>query len=231
MMPNLQNRKNILVLGDSHTLCFCNNTNPEISYRLAYTVKSVGGATAQGSVNPNSKSNALQKFTKSLQTTDLHTNVCLQLGEVDCGFVIWYRAHKHGITIQNQLETSLHNYQKFIHETVEKKYSPADIILLSATLPTIKDNTDPSILKGARSEVIASQLERTNLTLEYNDRLQNICKINGYNWVSVVRETLNSRTGIVDDYWLNIDPKDHHLNPILIGPLYEKKILEVLGYS
>ena len=84
----------ILVLGDSHSNVF------NLS-KKDFLVEFIGGATAQGSVNPNSKTNSLNIFTEKLKTLDLSkiSNVIIMLGEVDCGFVIWYRHKKHNISI------------------------------------------------------------------------------------------------------------------------------------
>ena len=51
----------ILVLGDSHSEIFnyCNKKQKNIHFEVVI----VGGATAQGSVNPNSTTNALSIFT------------------------------------------------------------------------------------------------------------------------------------------------------------------------
>jgi hypothetical protein len=60
--------KNILVLGDSQAKVFsyCNKkTNKTI-----FDVVQVGGATAIGSVNPNSKTNALNIFTGKLKKSN-----------------------------------------------------------------------------------------------------------------------------------------------------------------
>jgi hypothetical protein len=50
----------ILVLGDSHAeiFNFCNTKQKKYNFEVI----SVGGATAQGSVNPNSNTNALNIF-------------------------------------------------------------------------------------------------------------------------------------------------------------------------
>ena len=55
----------ILVLGDSHSLVFshCNKMQKIVQF----TVVSVNGATAQGVVNPNSRTDALNHFRKTLK--------------------------------------------------------------------------------------------------------------------------------------------------------------------
>ena len=51
----------------------------------------VTGSSAQGVVNPNSKTNALPIFRDILsKNAESHTHCMTMLGEVDCGHVIWY---------------------------------------------------------------------------------------------------------------------------------------------
>ncbi len=94
----------ILVLGDSHCDIFryCNIKQNDIYF----DVHNVGGATAQGSVNPNSNTNALNIFRNKIHKinkTD-YKYVIINLGEVDCGFVIWYRKKKYNISTEEQLK-------------------------------------------------------------------------------------------------------------------------------
>ena len=209
----------ILALGDSHILCF-----RKAYSNIKYTITAIPGATAQGAVNPNSKTNALKEFTKSLKSHLTNDYVCVQLGEVDCGFLIWYRAKKHNISIEDQLQNSLSNYEQFLKNTLNTYYKNEKILVLSAPLPTIEDNTNPKFLTGARSTVTVSLRERTDLTIEYNTRLSNICKTNNYIWIDITSDILNKKTKLVDEKWKNLNPYDHHLNPDMIWKLYEQKI-------
>lgn len=54
----------ILCCGDSHTSVFnyCNSRQND----FVFDVCEVGGATAQGAVNPNSRTNALNIFSKRI---------------------------------------------------------------------------------------------------------------------------------------------------------------------
>ena len=101
------------------------------------------------------------------------------LGEVDCGFVIWYRKKKYNDSIKSQLERSSNNYFQFLKQEVEK-YFPSENILVCCVVPlTIQENTDKSFLKGARTEVTETQLERAKLTETYNHYLSKICRKRG----------------------------------------------------
>jgi hypothetical protein len=67
-----------------------------------------------GMANPNSKTNALIYFNKKLKTMSRNDYYVFVLGEVDCGFLIFYRAKKYNISINSQLNLSIYNYQKFL---------------------------------------------------------------------------------------------------------------------
>ena len=219
---------NILILGDSHTRYFQARTNS----RFKYTVCTVAGATAQGAVNPNSKTNALALFESHLKENTRHDYVCTMLGEVDCGFVIWYRASKHKVSIDSQIERSIANYADFLNK-VASYYNPDRIIVLSAPLPTIKDNTNPNILSGARKEVTTPLGERTRLTHTYNEKLKQLCNKNGYKWIDVTKELLDPKTQVLHDKWRHPDPTDHHLNDKLAKKVYEIEMEKIIwsGYS
>ena len=103
----------ILVLGDSHADIYFNELKKKLFPNLI--IRAVGGATTQGLVNPNSKTDALGEFKKSLKDFGKITSHCIiLLGEVDCGFVIWYRQQKYNDSIKNQFNRSLNNYFEFI---------------------------------------------------------------------------------------------------------------------
>ena len=83
------------VFGDSHTEVFQHiHSNSLIPY-CTFKVIMVGGATAQGMRNPNSKTNALNVFRQELNSVHPKSKLIFLLGEVDTGFVIWYRAKKY----------------------------------------------------------------------------------------------------------------------------------------
>jgi hypothetical protein len=153
----ITNANKILLLGDSHAHVFklADKSSPDLS--ISHCI--VTGSSAQGAVNPHSKTNALPIFRNILaKNAESYSHCMTMLGEVDCGFVIWYRKKKYNDSIKNQLERSLNNYFQFLKGEVEK-YFPTDHMLICCVVPpTIQDNTDKRFLKGARTEVTASQL-------------------------------------------------------------------------
>ena len=90
----------ICVLGDSHSkvFTFC-NTN-----KFKFNVKAVGGATAQGCVNPNSKSNALEIYKQHIKKSNKYDKIIIMLGEVDCGYLVWVRSKRYNISVESQID-------------------------------------------------------------------------------------------------------------------------------
>ena len=202
----------ILVLGDSHSEVFnyCNTKQD----KMHFAVIVVGGATAQGSVNPNSNTNALNIFKEKLNDIK-HNNyeyIIINLGEVDCGFVMWYRKNKYNISIEDQLLITTDNLFNFIKLEILHYFKSSKIIINGSVLPTIKDNTDTKYLVGARSTINASQIDRTILTIKYNNILKKRSFVNGYNYMDITNYILDHATGVVNDTFLNQCIYNHHLN-------------------
>ncbi len=198
------------MLGDSHSKVFnyINYRYPFFKYRFDITL--VKGATAQGMMNPNSKTNSLQVFTDKIESIkDKSSKLLFLLGEVDTGFVIWFRAAKYNETIEFQLERSLNNYFEFIDKVLKAGFK--DITILSAPLPTIKDGQDWGEIALARKEITSTQLERTNLTITYNNRLQEFAANRRLKFINMDPYLLNQKTGLVDESFINKDRYDHHL--------------------
>lgn len=209
----------ILCIGDSHVNMFLPFQKlPTILPGSQWTIKSVAGATAMGLVNPNSKTQALPVFRQVLAgVSNKQTLVVMQLGEVDCGFVIWYRANKYGLDIQSQLHQSLSNYFGFVQDDVVGQ-GFCKIVICSATLPTIQDNCDWGEVATARRDVKATLLERTALTVIYNQQLKQFCDSNGFYYLNMEKHTLDPRTGVVKKKFLNPNRNDHHLNLTQLFP-------------
>ena len=86
----ISNSNKILLLGDSHAHVFKLVDNAAPDFSISHCI--VTGSSAQVAVNPHSKTNALPIFRDVLlKNAESHTHCMTMLGEVDCGFVIWYR--------------------------------------------------------------------------------------------------------------------------------------------
>jgi len=201
-------RKKILIIGDSHSLVF-NSLRMRIKLaRYNMKVCSVGGATASGLENPNSKTQAYPIF-KSFYDQEHSTahRIIVNLGEVDTGFVIWYRAMKYGASENEMLDIAVKNYQTFLRKVNKDR----NLICISTPLPTIGDDLVVGEVANKRKEISATQLDRTRLTLEFNKRIKNFCHLENVNYVDLDAFSI-SPDGTVNKELLNTNPFDHHYN-------------------
>lgn len=181
-----------------------------------------------GLANPRSQTNAATIFSAYLlKNVRRRDQVLFCLGEVDCGFVIWYRALKHSADIEQQFELSFRNYTGLLDQARSRC---AMLIVMSVPLPTIVDGQDWGDVASARREVISSQLERTALTVRYNSLLKEYCERNGAKFMDLERETIDPLTGLVKAEYLNPDPLDHHLDREKLASLVTCKLRE-LGFT
>lgn len=227
-------KKTIHCIGDSHTKAFEYAT---INYRWKKTrfkLLIVPGATALGLVNPNSKTDAFALYRNYIKTVPKHNTLLFCLGEVDCGFVIWYRAKKYKQSINEQFHQSLSNYKTFIDEIEKQGYK--SIIILSTPLPTIIDGQEWGDIAKLRKEqlnrkdITASLKERTELTVQYNKELNIFCEMKGYSFLNIEADTLDRNTGVVKKTYRNSDPLDHHLDHNQISFLLIKQ-LRAIGFN
>jgi len=172
----------------------------------------VGGATAVGMRNPKSQTNALATFRKSLENLDRATIIIIQLGEVDCGFVIWYRAKKYFETVDQQLAESISSHLDFAKSVLDMGFKR--VILTSATLPTIKDDHPWGEIADLRREIATPIADRTALTHQYNAALRAGAARLGMGYADIGAAVLDPVTGIIRDDFRHPNPKNHHIHPV-----------------
>ncbi|MGZ5056774.1 MAG: SGNH/GDSL hydrolase family protein [Methylobacter sp.] len=194
----------ILVLGDSHSPVFNHPLFKEKFPDRFFNVLTVIGATASGLENPNSKTQAYPIFREAVKQTAAK-QVIVMLGEVDTGFVIWYRAQKYGDSVAAMMDKAIASYSRFLSELKTR----FDVVCISTPLPTIQDGNDWGDIANARREVTASQVDRTALTLEFNRIMQGFCLQNGIRHVMLDDVSLGEG-GIVKAELLNSDRSNHH---------------------
>lgn len=194
----------ILVLGDSHTPIFNHPLFREKFPNLFFNVLTVIGATASGLENPNSTTQAYPVFREAVSQTTAK-QIIVMLGEVDTGFVIWYRAQKYQESVATMMDKAVASYSRFLAE-LNLRF---EVVCISTPLPTIQDNNDWGDIANSRREVAASQAERTALTLEFNRIMQGFCQQNGISYIMLDDLSLGDG-GIVKAELLNSDCNDHH---------------------
>lgn len=117
----------------------------------------LGGATAVGLRHPTSTTQSLQGYRSALLPFRRAVIPIFQLSEVDCGFVIWVRAQRFAESVQQQLEQSLTAYIQLLIEIRNAGYQ--DLLVTSATLPTIMDGQLNGKVSHLRREVKAYDSE------------------------------------------------------------------------
>lgn len=178
----------------------------EWSYRNGYLTApskfiTVPGATAVGLRNPNSSTNAIEIFKSRSLPAKFEFLPALQLGEIDCGFVIWYRSEKYGESIQKQLDESVKAYFNFVETLLDGGYPR--VVITAATLPTIRDGQDWG---GNRKSSQGSQSysQRPN---RFDDRLQCAsCHEGKALWYPIYRHFRNDDRQINWVHWQKIPP-------------------------
>jgi hypothetical protein len=186
--------------------------------------KMVGGATAIGLRHPTSKTEALKVFRSALFPFAPDVIPIFQLGEVDCGFVIWLRSQRYRESIQDQLNQSLDAYMRFLIEVRDGGYS--NLVVSSAMLPTIKDGQLDGQVAAIRREVEATQEERTDMTLIYNRRLSDLCRSEGLRFLDFTPDLLDPATRLIRESYRNEQIDDHHLHTERTGKLWVRRVLE-----
>ncbi|WP_424362795.1 hypothetical protein [Methylocystis parvus] len=212
------------IVGDSHIRAFRHASNVGlINSPCVFT--EVGGATAVGLRNPNALTDAVSVFRASLLPRATGARPVIHLGEVDCGFVIWYRAKKYSESIDSQFEQSIAGYIGFVDELLGDGYST--VVISGATLPTILDGQDWGEVANARREVTATLVQRTELTLAYNERLRAAADLRSLPFIDISHSTLDEKTKVVAERFRNPDPTDHHLDPVEAGALWAMELNRV----
>lgn len=212
----------ILVLGDSHALVFYHWLFDLHFPHHIFEICAVNGATVSGLENPNSKTQARPIFERTIQKHLANTYILL-LGEVDTGFVIWYRAQKYQTSPEEMLNLAIENYKHLI----QYLRSRGNVIVISAPLPTIPDQNPCGEIANLRKEIKATQHERTQLTLAFNRRVAQICASAGAHFVDLDSSSLGEN-GLVKKELLNPDPCDHHYNLSVHARLLIEKLRPLL---
>lgn len=215
-------------LGDSHAEIFGLIEEEGVLKRTRLNSCVVPGATAIGMANPNSKTKALTVFRNYLKKISKKEAVLLLLGEVDCGYLIWYRAQEKKYEFEEQYQLSLGNYIKLIEWVVDQGFM--SIIVCEAPLPTILDGQDWGEVANMRKNVKATIHQRTALTRRYNQEIKNFCNERSIKFISYEKNILDPNKIIIMDLYKSKDPLNHHLDAEMFSVIMVDK-LKKLGYK
>ena len=213
----------ILVLGDSHAIVFKQWQFILGFPKKHFSVCSVGGATASGLENPNSKTQTYKIFTKALQFRN-YKKIIIMLGEVDTGFVIWYRAQKYGVEVAEMFMQTVTKYADFLSELSTKTDK---IIVISTPLPTIKDGAEWGEVANLRKEVKTTKQERTKLTIKFNKAIERYCLHAGLVFINLDQKCL-TKTGSLKADLKSKNPRDHHYDQHNYSLLLIKSLRDIV---
>lgn len=202
--------RHLLALGDSHLEALKFAADLGILNVGSSHFSIVPGATSVGLRNPNSATDALNIFRTSLITQPRNSQVLIHLGEVDCGFVIWWRALKYGESIEGQFRQSINAYRSFLIEILEMGFER--LCIAGASLPTILDEADMSDVANKRAEIKVSIQLRTELTLQYNHALSKLAKKLDISYFDITDAVLDRSTNLIHRFFRNPNESDHHLD-------------------
>ncbi len=208
------------VIGDSHVMGFEALETYFPRYKISMCC--VQGATASGLQNPHSTTLAgpiINEYVeKNVKPKDA---VLVHLGEVDCGFLMWVRAERNGISIEDQTELTLSNYFSLLSKIGE---ITTDVFVLSIVPQTIKDGSFIENVANLRGHISATQKERTALSIQMNRRLHGFAGQHNLRFIDLDSELIDQVTGVVKDFYLNENAADHHLSAKKLIPLIASAI-------
>ena len=196
--------------GDSHVKIFRIFNVKSVHFQIYFRVISVRGATAFGLDNPNSNTNALKVFSKWMRRSKKNP-VLFMLGEVDCGFLIWFKAKREKKDPRILMEEAVKRYINFLKSEATNREV---LIICSSPLPTIENYDDHGDdVSKFRKMIDVSRKGRTNLALEFNNKIKEWCESNRAIFLDLDRLSIDDVTGEVKPFLLNKDPRNHHYDP------------------
>jgi hypothetical protein len=222
----------LICIGDSHVEVFNRLQFNDGSKPIVCVVE---GATNMGLKNPNSSTNAKVEFEKFLDINLTKDDTLLtMLGEIDCGFVVWWRSEVKGDTIESQFNESLNNYKDFVNKYTDKC---KQIVMCDAPPPVLPDN-DTILTNGMtlgevgrirqswnnRYNIVATLKDRVELTQRYNNEIKSFCKENGYTYIPWMADTLGKNQHVLESFRHKDWPVNHHLDEMAFVKLIANKL-------
>lgn len=214
--PTKQDAEKIMVIGDSHTEVF----EGYIGKDYIFEQVRCHGATARGAISPITKTDSLKIFRNGLATKEAN-RVIIELGEVDCGYLLWMKNKQTGEPLLDLMNESIDRLIKFVEEEVYQYFGPEDVIMMSVIPPIVEDMTDKRFLDGNRGGVNPSLAERRSLTRMWNKRLARECSARGWKNLNI-NPKITTGEEVIQQF-RNPNPWDHHLWPAsTIGTIIEE---------
>jgi hypothetical protein len=140
--------------------------------------------------------------------------------------LIWHRAQRHGLSVDDQLDATLKSYLTFLLQVKSRAF--ASLKVLSVPLPTITDYpSEWGEVANLRKEITATQRERTDLTLRFNRELRRRVADEGMGFIDATSGQLDRRTELIDQSLVQ-SHLDHHLRNERYAALVARALREEL---
>lgn len=110
----------------------------------------------------------------------------------------------------------------------ERSMYAEQITVIGANLPTLFDHVIPTNKLRKEFNGLGTLKERTQLTLMYNDSLKNECIKRRYNYIDIVKETMDSTKQVVDKQYLRPNERDHHLSEAKTALFWKNAIITLI---
>lgn len=201
--------RKILVLGDSHAGVFEYGFDRGLLGNHYLNCEIVGGATAYGLSNKNSTTKARDKFESGFFRYSDFDTIFIMLGEVDCSVTFWLLADKKNRPVTDFLDLAVRNVASLV-DWIKESSANKTIVLVSAPLPSVKDDQVELQSLELRRLIKATQSERTQLVVKYNKKLHDLAKNKDLPFLDVTDDLLDKNTGLLADYFCRWDAIDHH---------------------
>jgi hypothetical protein len=208
----LRGRTVVACVGDSHLEPMWLVQQRKLLPRTRLAVLPVGGATASGAQNPNSKTNAFKRWLPFLRRLNPEVLTVSCLGEVDVGFLIFARPDA-----ADALATTLQRYQEFLDLQVRSRGGP--LVVLGVIPPIIEDYSSWAGPRGQKRDVDATWAERAEMTDQFNRAMAAWCAEFGATFVDLAAQVTDA-DGRVRAQLRHPDTEDHHLDPDLTAELF-----------
>ncbi|WP_460604859.1 hypothetical protein [Jatrophihabitans fulvus] len=201
----LTGRRLLVAVGDSHIEPLRDLHDTGALPKTRVRVESVGGATASGIANPNSRTQARPRFERALTLTTRRYSVLACLGEVDAGFLVFA-----GGDPKQRCDAALAKYFTFLDEWVLQR--GRTLLVVTVVPPLVEDYATWKGLQGQRRKVDASWQQRSDITRYWNGELERWCAQHDVPLLDLWSRVTDPATGRVLSEYVNDDPRDHHLH-------------------
>ncbi|WP_193059295.1 hypothetical protein [Halomonas sp. 3A7M] len=213
----------ICILGDSHTVYFSYGVRNGLYYPFEVDVCTVSAATAAGLRNDDSFTQAAVRFKEFLRDKEKTSLILFQLGEVDCGILVWLRSKKYGTSLNEEMDKSISAYVDFVQELQAEGFS--NIGITSPTLPTINDKDHAGVvISERRKKVSASQHERTETTLIFSEKLKERFERLGVFYIDASSGFIDEVGRLCNVKFRNKNAKDHHMDNELASVVWATRV-------